>query len=139
MASTDFESDPYVKGSPETAPFWAAAARNQLILPFCSSCLKFHWYPRMFCPLCGSGKILWNEASGDGTIFSFSTIPGQSEKLLAYVTLMEGPLMLTNILDAGVHDVSIGAKVSVRFLPSVEGRHIPFFVLDRMVRTHGHS
>ena len=35
-----------------TAPFWEAAKRHELILPHCTQCDKFFWYPREACPRC---------------------------------------------------------------------------------------
>ena len=32
---------------PETKPFWAAARRHELSLPYCRACSAYHFYPRI--------------------------------------------------------------------------------------------
>jgi hypothetical protein len=44
---------------------------------------------------------------------------------LAYVTLEEGPTMLTNLVGAGPY--RIGMPVQVRFVPSEDGTPVPVF------------
>ena len=48
---------PYVL--PEVKPFWDATAQGRLVLPRCAECETIIWYPRPFCPACGSLKIAW--------------------------------------------------------------------------------
>ena len=47
--------------------------------------------------------------------------------MLAYVTLDEGPTLMTNLVGAPIDAWSIGQAVQVRFQPSTEGRMMPFF------------
>jgi uncharacterized OB-fold protein len=49
---------------------------------------------------------------------------------LAYVTLAEGPKMLTNIVDCDFDKLAIGQKVHVVFKPAKEGPPIPAFAPD---------
>lgn len=127
-ASSAWKDDPFAAAYPETAEFWDAAARGRLLLRTCSDCGKAHWYPRVICPLCGSANLRWAEASGRGTIYAF-TVARKAEPtyILAYVTLAEGPRLMTNIVDARFEDLRIGQEVSVRFQPAAEGRMMPFF------------
>ena len=62
----------------------------------CRSCGKAHWYPRALCPFCFSADIDWRQASGAGAIYSFSVMRRASPPhAIAYVTLAEGPSVLT--------------------------------------------
>ena len=88
--TTPWENDFFAAAYPEVMEFWSAAAQGKLLLPTCQSCNKAHWYPRAFCPLCGSTELQWTEASGLGKIYAFS--PARRAKpvyTLAYVTLDE--------------------------------------------------
>ena len=61
---------PYVL--PEVKPFWDATAEGRLVLPQCVECDTVVWYPRPFCPACGSLKVSWVSASGRGTVYTFT-------------------------------------------------------------------
>ena len=49
---------------------------------------------------------------------------------LAYVTLAEGPRMLTNIVDCDFDKLKIGMPVHVVFKPSKEGALVPVWAPD---------
>ncbi len=115
--------------SPETEEFWAATARGKLLLRRCDDCQTIIWYPRPFCPACGSLKTSWTEASGRGSVYTFtvvhrSGIPGYRDALpyvVAYVELAEGPRVLTNIVDCEPDQVRVGMPVRVVFHDTGEG------------------
>ncbi|HVB68374.1 MAG TPA: OB-fold domain-containing protein [Acetobacteraceae bacterium] len=46
---------------------------------------------------------------------------------IAYVTLAEGPTMLTNIVDCDLDSIRIGQKVALRFVPTEGGPPLPMF------------
>src|SRR5262249_56785232 len=86
--------------NPETKPFWDAAAQGRFLIKRCTACDEPHWYPRALCPFCGSERTEWMEASGHGTIYAYSVFRrAQIPYAIAYVTLAEGPTMMTNIVD----------------------------------------
>lgn len=113
---------------PETLPFWQAAQRGEFVLRHCDDCRRTHWYPRAICPHCFSAAGHWEAASGKGTIYAFSPMrrvdPGY---VVAYVTLAEGPTMLTNIVDCELEDLRIGQAVRLVFKPSENGQNVPMF------------
>ena len=118
----------------ETETFWEAAAEGRFILPRCNECDEVIWYPRLFCPACGSNDVGWFEASGQGTVYSFTVVErGQggwkdhSPYVLAYVELAEGPRMLTNVIDIDPDDVAVDMAVSVRFDPGKDGGNLVRF------------
>jgi uncharacterized OB-fold protein len=98
---------PFVQ--PEIRTFWDATAEGKLLLPKCTDCGTLIWFPRPFCPECASTSVEWIQASGRGTVYSFTVnrrgvadMPayrGAGEYVLAYVELEEGPRMMTNIVD----------------------------------------
>ena len=114
--------------NPETKLFWDAAREGRFLVPFCSACGKAHWYPRVICPFCASNKVEWREASGKGTIYTFSVMQRVKEPYaIAHVTLAEGPTMLTNIVDCDFDKLRIGQAVAVIFQETEGGPPVPMF------------
>jgi uncharacterized OB-fold protein len=114
---------PRTDAVPELADFWAAAGQGRLLLRRCDDCGDPIWYPRTFCPDCGSLRTSWAEASGRGHVYSYtvvhrSAVPGYRDVtpyVVAYVELEEGPRVLTNIVDCDPAAVRIGMEVGVVF------------------------
>jgi uncharacterized OB-fold protein len=115
--------------NPETQAFWDAAGRGTLLIKRCAACGQTHWYPRALCPFCGSDRTEWQEASGRGTIYSYSVFRrAPIPYAIAYVTLAEGPTMMSNIVDCDLDAIRIGQAVRVRFTPTEEdGPPVPMF------------
>jgi uncharacterized OB-fold protein len=114
--------------SAETKPFWDAAAAGRLLLKRCEACGEPHYYPRAICPFCGSDRTTWLEASGGGAIYSYSVFRrAPVPYAIAYVTLDEGPTMMTNIVEADLDALRIGQRVRVRFTPTDGGPPVPTF------------
>jgi hypothetical protein len=113
---------------PESLPYWQAADEGRLLLKKCQACGQVHHYPRDACPFCLAADTLWVEGSGRGTVYSFSTMgQGEAAYTLAYVTLEEGPTLMTNLVDADPAQLRIGQSVRVLFQPSDGGHAVPMF------------
>jgi hypothetical protein len=116
--------------NPETKPFWDAAAAGQLLVKKCLACGEVHFYPRSLCPFCHSDRTEWKKAGGQGTIYSYSVMRRAPEPYaIAYVTLDEGPTMLTNIVDCDLDAIRIGAAVRLVWQASEGGPPVPMFTL----------
>lgn len=96
--------------TPETLPFWEAAAREQLQIQRCTPCGVHYFYPRPFCPTCGSDDVEWTQVSGRARLLSYvinhrplPPFPADEPLIVAMVELEEGPRLMTNIVD--VHPV----------------------------------
>jgi uncharacterized OB-fold protein len=114
--------------TPEIRPFWDAAAQGRLLVKHCLACNQPHHYPRSLCPFCGSERTEWREASGRGTVYSFSIMRRvEAPYAIAYVTLEEGVTMLTNITGCDLDAIRIGQAVRVVFTPSDGGPPVPMF------------
>ena len=119
---------PAPPSNPEIQPFFDAAATGKLVVKRCAACGQFHHYPRAICPFCGSDRTEWAEASGRGTVYSFSVLRRASPPYaIAYVTLAEGPTMLTNIVDCDLDAIRVGQAVRVVFTPTEGGPPVPMF------------
>ena len=89
--------------TPDTAPYWEAAARGELLLPRCDSCTRPHFYPRPVCPLCGNTDLTWTAMSGHATLHSYvlshRRAPGFTTPIvIAVVELAEGPRLMSNVV-----------------------------------------
>jgi uncharacterized OB-fold protein len=119
----------------EATPYWDAAREHRLVLPTCDDCGKPHFYPRPLCPFCGSTSLTWKEASGKGTVYSFTIVhrpPNASfaaevPYVVAMVALEEGPHLLSRIVNRAPADVRIGMPVRGSFLDRPDGRSLPVF------------
>ncbi len=112
----------------ESKPYWEAAINGKLLVKKCNACGEAHHYPRTICPFCFSDDTIWTEASGRGTIYSYSVMRKATVPyVMAYVTLEEGPTMMTNIVECNVDALAIGQPVNVVFQDTGEGTALPMF------------
>lgn len=113
----------------ESKPFWDAAAEGRFLIKRCTACGQAHWYPRTLCPLCGSDATVWEESPGEGVIYTYSVMhrSPSGPYALGYVTLDEGPAVMTNFIDVAPDGLSIGMRVKVKFQPTDGGPPVPVF------------
>ncbi|HEY1828412.1 MAG TPA: Zn-ribbon domain-containing OB-fold protein [Acidimicrobiales bacterium] len=120
----------------DTIEFWEAAKNERLLIKHCTSCGKFSYYPRPFCPHCWSEQVEWHEASGEGTLYTWSVIYNNDQPIFrdrvpyvaAIVDLAEGPRMVTNVIDCPFEELSIGMPLKVTYMPISDDYTIPVFV-----------
>ena len=114
--------------NPGDKEYFDAAAEGKLMLKKCGDCGEVHHYPRALCPFCGSDRTEWTEASGRGTVYSYSVFRrAPIPYAIAYVTLAEGPTMMTNLVDCDLDAIRIGQAVRVNFKPTEDGPPVPMF------------
>lgn len=112
----------------ETEAYWNAAAEGKLLIRKCLSCGRLHYYPRSICPHCFSDTLTWQEASGRGTIYSYSVMRrAPVPYVMAYVTLDEGVTLLTNIVGCDFDAIRIGQAVKVVFEPAEGNMKVPMY------------
>lgn len=115
---------------PETLPFWSALGEGRFTVKGCTACGRAHWYPRAICPFCDSTETEWRDASGRGTIYSYTIMRlAKPVYAIAYVTLDEGPTMMTNIVASDLEGVAIGKTVEIAIQRTDEGDCLPMFKL----------
>jgi uncharacterized OB-fold protein len=122
--------------SPDNAPFWAGTTRGLILLPRCRRCGRYIWYPRHFCATCATTDVDWVPASGLGTIYTFTIMrSGRSAGpyadalpyVLAFVTLDEGPTIMTNLVEFALDEIRIGQRVRAVFHQAGEDAALPRF------------
>ena len=119
---------------PEAAPYWAAAREGRLLVQHCARCDAHQLYPRQMCLRC-HGPVTFVEASGRGTIYSFTVIRQNYARpfrdwipyVVALVDLEEGPRLMTNVVGVDPEDVRIDMPVRARFEAVSEEAGIALF------------
>ncbi|UNO41419.1 Zn-ribbon domain-containing OB-fold protein [Streptomyces sp. MST-110588] len=108
-----------------TRPYWDAAGEGRLLLRRCRAdgCGAAHHYPRELCPYCWSEDVVWEEASGLATLYTWSVVhrndlppfAGRLPYVAAVVDLAEGPRMMTEVTDCAEGNLRIGMRLRVHF------------------------
>lgn len=120
---------------PATAAFWEGTAQSQLLIQRCLPCDKSYFYPRPFCPRCGSDDVEWQPASGRATLTSyvinFRPLPPFDPAvpiIVALVELEEGPRMVSYIVGLKPDPalIEIGMRLRVEFEPR-DSFNLPVF------------
>jgi uncharacterized OB-fold protein len=112
----------------ENRAFWDAATAGRLMFGSCTACGEAHYYPRLICPFCGSDRTELKAASGRGTVYSYTVMRRAPVPYsIAFVTLAEGPTMMTNIVDCDLDAIRVGQPVKLVFKPTEGGAPLPMF------------
>lgn len=119
----------------DSREWWAAMARHEFVLPWCTHCERYFYYPRVLCPHCHGEGVELRPASGGGVIHSYTiarrpAVPALEHRVpyvVALIDLDEGPRMLSGIVTEDVESVRIGERVSVIFEDLEEGVTLPMF------------
>ena len=127
----------------ESRGFWEGAGRGELVLQRCRKCSLVQHRPRGICAHClESDNLEHFVASGRGAVYTFTVTEQNQAKgfaeacpyVMAYVTLEEGPRILTVITNCSPDDVTVGAQVRVAFVDQErdddERFAVPVFLLD---------
>lgn len=116
-----------------TEPWWAATRERRLVLQSCKRCDGVQHPPRAVCTGCGCAELGWVEASGHGTVDTFTVVERSADPafdppyVVARVRLVEGPLMLTNLVGVDHDAVRCDAPVVVAWRAIEDGRALPVF------------
>lgn len=123
----------------ESKPYWDAAAQGKLLIKHCRACQRNYFYPRDHCPSCWSTDTEWIEASGRGTVYTFTIVyqndlPPFRDRLpyvVAEIDLDEGVRMTSNVEGCAPQDVRCGMRVAVSFRQEPRDEtdvvHLPVF------------
>jgi len=116
------------------APLLEGYAEDRLRLPVCEDCGRAHLYPRARCPHCGGARLAWREASGRGTLESWTVVrrapspdfAAEVPYTIALVKLAEGPQLMARVVDAEETALRLGLPLALRFatLPGSERRPV---------------
>ena len=109
--------------TPVTAPFWDACRDGRLLIQRCVNCAHIQFYPRVVCTSCMGQELEWVEASGLGTVRTYTVIRlpvsrAYAEEIPyanALVQLEEGPTMMSALANCDPEQVETGLPVEVVF------------------------
>ncbi len=118
----------------EQAPYWAAALEGRLLIQRCVPNGHTQLYPRAHCIQC-RGAVEWEDASGFGTVYSFTVLRQHHSRSLrhllplvvALVDLDEGPRVMTNLVNVEPEAVEVGMRVEVYFERVSDTAALPMF------------
>jgi uncharacterized protein len=118
----------------DSAPYYGAALQGRLVVQRCETCGHHQLYARDRCMRC-RGPVQWIEASGRGTVYSFTVIRQNYQRpfrdqlpyVVALVDLEEGPRVMTNVVGCDPGDVTVGMAVRARFEPVSDEAGIALF------------
>lgn len=119
---------PLPTSTPDTKPFWDAAAQGSLLIKQCNACNQTYFYPRPLCPFCMSDDTVWLQTSGQGTVYSYTFAKrGPYFNVPALITLDEGPTIMSAIVGCDLETVSIGQSVTLEFVETESDGALPVF------------
>ncbi len=116
-------------------PFFDGARNGALMVQRCQACESYLAPGTTRCTECWSESLEWVQASGQGTLFTYSIVhhighPGFRDEVpyvIAVVELEEGPRLNTNILRSDDTELKVGMAVEVVFEALSDEISIPKF------------
>ena len=104
-------------------PYWDGLNQHRLMLQKCADCGTVRHYPRPVCGQCYSMTYDWAEASGRGTVHSWTvshhafhfSFKKDLPMVLALVDLEEGVRLNCRLTGIASEDVRMGMEVQVKF------------------------
>ncbi|EPZ14841.1 hypothetical protein M622_05130 [Thauera terpenica 58Eu] len=114
---------PYPVPTPDSRPFWNGLAEQKILLKHCRDCDCVFHYPRVTCPNCLSSDLDWKQASGQGTLYTYTisrrpTHPlfaDEVPQFMAVVELEEGPRITSTLLNVPEDKIQIGMALTPVF------------------------
>lgn len=108
---------------PVSQPFWDALHEHRLVLQKCGQCGAIRHYPRPVCDQCYSMEVEWADASGKGTVHSWTvshhafhiSFKRDLPITLALIDLDEGVRLNCQLKGVDPEDIRIGLPVRVGF------------------------
>jgi hypothetical protein len=117
-----------------SASFWAAIEEGRIVLPRCSNCGRWQWYPDEAGTDCPDASLVWEDVATTGTVHTATRVEraflpgGQADVpyVVAFVELdgVEGVRLVTNLAEDA--DIGIGDRVRAEFVDFGERRHLVF-------------
>ncbi len=119
---------PAPEPDPETQAFWDAAVRGELLIGRCTE-TGTPFYPPRACSPFTLGPTTTEPSRGEGTVYTFSVMrrTPTGPFAIGWVTLDEGPSLLTNFVECDVDALRIGQRVRLVWTPTEGGPPVPTF------------
>ena len=98
----------------------------------CADCSAAVFYPRVLCPICGSGALEWCESAGRGTVYATTAIYSRDRdpRNVVLVDLDEGFRTMSRIEGVPAEEVEVGARVRFEVRRGGEVEPVAVFVRE---------
>ena len=107
--------------------YFRRLAEGVFEIPRCRECDRYHFYPRVVCPFCGSDALQWTAPSGHGRVYSTTVVRGKETRHnVCLVDLDEGPRLMSRVVGLDAEAVKIGARVKAQIEQNGEGALLVF-------------
>lgn len=114
---------PFPEPAFDSRGFWDHCANRRLMFQACGECAKPRHPPTPLCPYCQSTEQTWIEAPKVGRVYSYTIVHHPShdavrDSLPYNVALIDfsdlpGVRLVSNVIDAGPDDLSVGLEVTL--------------------------
>ncbi|GGO75089.1 Zn-ribbon domain-containing OB-fold protein [Nocardioides deserti] len=116
--------------------FFEAAAEGRLLLRFSPSSGEWSEPAARVCSVTQAADLEWREASGVGSLVSWTVKPGRATEdrpavptVVGLVELEEGPWLPLQLPDVDPADLAVGRAVRVEWVQPEGSEHLPVAVL----------
>lgn len=126
-------------GDRDSAPWWEALTRHELLLQRCSTCETLRWPARALCGTCGSFSWEWTPSVGSATVATWNVVwsyPASSADV-PYVVVVARTDDQADILMPGCYagpqdgsDLRVGMPVRIGFVDVEQGDDPPLTILQ---------
>ena len=121
----------------ETVDYWQGCAVGELRIQQCRDCSHIQFYPRSICAECMGAELESIVSQGTGVLISYTVVRRAVSKayehevpyIVALIKLVEGPVLMSNVVDCELEEVAIGVDVEVIFEKWTDQITIPKFKL----------
>lgn len=100
------------------AVYQAALNEGRFIIQRCTDCDQHVFYPRELCPHCSGSSLVWENAKGDGSVYSTTTVRRKPDAggdyNVALIELAEGVRMMSTLKGIAPDEVRIGMPVRAK-------------------------
>jgi len=126
---------PFPQPDRDTAPFWEAQNRHELVFQRCSGCGTTRYPVAPLCAECRSFESAWVASTGRGRVYSYTVVHHQTHPAfpVPYTVLLaemeEGPRVIAQLRAPKGTKVKIGAPVHIDWEDG-PNQSLPVFVLD---------
>ena len=118
----------------DTEWWWDAIDGHRLTVVRCPRCDRVTAVAAAFCPRCWAEDVERVPASGTATLYTWTTVlqgygpfAEKAPYVVAMVDLEEGPLLMTEIVDADPATLHAGLRLTVGFRDREKGRAVMVF------------
>ncbi|MGO4330654.1 Zn-ribbon domain-containing OB-fold protein [Cupriavidus sp. 2TAF22] len=137
-AANALRDDPNGPGAPASeaaqgadAFYFGKLAQGSFVIPRCEDCRRWHFFPRVLCPHCGSDALAWHAPAGSGTVYSTTTVRRpEGDYNVSLVDLDEGPRMMSRVAGVAPDAVRIGLRVQARVAQEAAGPLLEFIPME---------